>query len=116
MSAHNKIDYLEMPTTDMEATKAFFAEVFEWMFMDYGPEYSSFLGEGMNGGFYASDKVMSTANGSALVVLYSKSLEQTQGKVEAEGGKIIKPIFTFPGGRRFHFTDPTGNEYAVWSE
>ncbi|MDH5301029.1 MAG: VOC family protein [Gammaproteobacteria bacterium] len=116
MSAHNKIDYLEMPTTNMEATKAFFAEVFEWMFMDHGPEYASFLGEGINGGFYATDKSMSTRHGSALVVLYSKDLEASQRLIEQHCGKITKPTFSFPGGRRFHFEDPTGNEFAVWSE
>ena len=100
----------------MAATKAFFTTAFGWSFIDYGPEYASFADEGIDGGFYKSDLTASTQTGSALIVLYSSDLEQTQAKVERAGGSIIKPIFSFPGGRRFHFGDPNGNEYAVWSE
>ena len=84
--------------------------------MDYGPEYTSFSNAGIDGGFFKSDLTASTMNGSALVVFYSKSLEQTLAKIKAAGGHILKPIFSFPGGRRFHFGDPNGNEYAVWSD
>jgi len=69
-----------------------------------------------DGGFYKSDLNGSTENGCALIVFYSKELEQTQFKITKAGGLIIKPIFSFPGGRRFHFNDPNGNEYAVWSD
>ncbi len=79
-------------------------------------EYTAFSNAGIRGGFYQSDLMVSTGNGSALIVLYSKNLEQTTAKIEAAGGSIVKPIFDFPGGRRFHFSDPNGNEYAVWSD
>lgn len=116
MNNHNKINYIEIPSKNIEVSKNFFSEVFGWNFVDYGPDYISFGNEGIDGGFYKSDLTVSTATGSALIVLYSNELETTQSKIEASGGKINKPIFTFPGGRRFHFIDPNGNEYAVWSE
>jgi len=116
MNEHEKINYVEFPAKDIEATKAFFTEVFGWSFVDYGPEYTGFSNEGIDGGFFKSDLSASTENGSALIVFYSKDLEQTQAKIEGAGGSIIKPIFPFPGGRRFHFVDPSGNEYAVWSD
>jgi predicted enzyme related to lactoylglutathione lyase len=116
MSNHEKIDYVEFPSRNIEKTKAFFSTVFNWQFTDYGPDYISFSNEGINGGFYQSDNTASTTTGSVLVVLYSNNLLETQGKIIAADGKIIKPIFPFPGGSRFHFSDPNGNEYAVWSD
>jgi predicted enzyme related to lactoylglutathione lyase len=116
MNEHEKINYVELPAKDMEATKTFFTTAFGWSFTDYGPEYTSFSNEGINGGFYKSDLVASMGNGSVLIVFYSKELEQTQAKIESAGGVVIKPTFSFPGGRRFHFADPNGNEYAVWSD
>ena len=116
MHQHEKINYIELPSKDIEATKAFFTSAFGWSFTDYGPEYTAFSDEGLDGGFYKTDLNASTVNGSALVVFYSKSLEQTQAKIEKAGGTIIKAVFSFPGGRRFHFGDPNGNEYAVWSD
>ncbi|WP_019506055.1 VOC family protein [Pleurocapsa sp. PCC 7319] len=116
MNKHEKINYVEFPAKDIEATKAFFTQVFGWTFEDYGTEYTAFSNAGIDGGFFQSDLTASTENGSALVVFYSQELEQTQSKIENAGGLIVKPIFSFPGGRRFHFSDPSGNEYAVWSE
>ena len=116
MNQHEKINYVEFPSTDLHATKAFFGAAFGWSFVDYGPDYTAFSDQGLDGGFFASDQVMSTDNGSALVVFYSEALEATQARIEQAGGTIIKPIFAFPGGRRFHFGDPNGNEYAVWSD
>lgn len=116
MTETGKIDYLEIPTRNLEVTKKFFSEVFGWAFVDYGPEYSCFKEAGMNGGFYKAESNATVATGSVLIVLYSSELETTQAQVEQAGGSIVKPIFTFPGGRRFHFADPNGNEYAVWSE
>ncbi|MFM2199435.1 MAG: hypothetical protein RLZZ505_2867 [Verrucomicrobiota bacterium] len=116
MNRHEKINYVEFPASDMEKTKRFFGEVFGWDFQDYGPEYIAFSDEGLDGGFYLSEKFSSTANGAALVVFYSERLEETLGKVETAGGKIVLPVFSFPGGRRFHFSDPSGNEFAVWSD
>ncbi|NOX91386.1 MAG: VOC family protein [Gammaproteobacteria bacterium] len=115
MNKHEKINYLEFPARDIEATKAFFSSVFGWRFEDYGPEYVAFLDAGMDGGFFKSELTVSTSNGSALMVFYSDNLEQTLSKITAAGGTVIKPVFTFPGGRRFHFGDPNGNEFAVWS-
>jgi len=116
MNEHEKINYVEFPAKDMEATKAFFSTVFDWSFVDYGSEYTAFSNAGLDGGFYQSDLTVSADKGSALIVFYSTELEQTQAKIEAAGGSIIKPIFSFPGGRRFHFSDPNGNEYVVWSD
>ncbi len=116
MNQHEKINYVEFPSKDMEATKAFFTAAFGWSFVDYGPEYTAFTDQGINGGFFKSALTSSTATGSALVVFFSNELEATQSKIERAGGSIIKPIFSFPGGRRFHFCDPNGNEYAVWSD
>ena len=116
MNEHEKINYVEFPAKDLAATKTFFTTVFGWSFVDYGPDYTAFSNEGLDGGFFKSDQTVSTDKGSALIVFYSKDLEQTQKKIEAAGGSIIKPIFPFPGGRRFHFGDPNGNEYAVWSD
>ena len=116
MHQHEKINYIEFPAKDINAAKAFFSTVFGWTFVDYGPDYSAFANAGIDGGFYLSDLSTSAETGSALIVFYSNNLEQTQTKIEAAGGSIIKPIFAFPGGRRFHFNDPNGNEYAVWSD
>ncbi len=116
MTDQDKINYVEFPTKSIKVVKSFFSTVFGWTFVDYGPEYSAFFDAGLNGGFYLSDLNCSKENGSALIVLYSQNLEATQLKIENAGGRIKKPIFTFPGGRRFHFLDPTGNEYAVWTD
>lgn len=116
MPDHEKINYVEFPARDIDATKAFFTSAFGWNFVDYGPDYTAFSNEGLDGGFYKSDLCVTTDSGSALVVFYSKALEQTQDKIERAGGSVVKPIFSFPGGRRFHFCDPNGNEYAVWSD
>ncbi len=116
VTTHHQINYLEIPSKDIEATKRFFSQVFGWSFVDYGPDYCSFGQGGIDGGFFKSGLCMSTAAGGALIVLYSDDLAATQAKIEGTGGKVVKPVFTFPGGRRFHFTDPAGNEFAVWSK
>lgn len=116
MSEHEKIDYIEFQAADLERAKAFYTQVFDWEFTDYGPEYCSFSNAGVYGGIRKSEKAASASEGSVLVVLYSQKLEETQAKIELAGGRIIQPVFDFPGGRRFHFTDPHGNEFAVWSD
>ena len=116
MNIHEKINYIEFPSKDLELTKTFFTSTFGWSFIDYGPKYIAFSNEGIDGGFYKSDLTVSTENGGPLIVLYSEELEGTQEKIKENGGTINKEIFAFPGGRRFHFRDPNGNEYAVWSE
>ncbi len=116
MNIHEKINYVEFPAKDINSVKEFFTAAFDWTFTDYGPDYTAFENQGLDGGFFTSDLTTSTKDGSALIVFYSNTLEKTQAKIDKAGGTIIQEIFTFPGGRRFHFTDPNGNEYAVWSD
>ena len=116
MNNHEKINYIEFPAKDFDATKDFYSSVFGWSFVDYGPEYMSFDESGFAGGFYLSELKSSKEQGAALIVFYSKNLPNTQSKIESAGGSIIIPTFSFPGGERFHFSDPNGNEFAVWSD
>lgn len=116
MNQHGKLNYVEFPARDLLATKSFFSEAFGWTFTDYGPDYTAFSDQGLDGGFFRADMCSETSSGGALLVFYSESLEQTEINVKQTGGKIVKPIFDFPGGRRFHFTEPSGNEFAVWSD
>lgn len=116
MSNNEVINYIEFPSADLAASKTFFTKAFGWIFEDYGPDYTSFSNAGIAGGFFKSDQYAAVTHGSALIVLYSEKLEATQKNIEQAGGTITKPIFSFPGGRRFHFTEPGGNELAVWSE
>ncbi|BBB29674.1 VOC family protein [Neptunomonas japonica] len=115
MSEHEKINYVEFPAKNLEEVKRFYSQAFEWVFTDYGSEYVAFSNAGLEGGFFKSELCSSSDQGAALIVLYSDHLDITLEKIESSGGQIIKPIFEFPGGRRFHFTDPNGNELAVWS-
>jgi predicted enzyme related to lactoylglutathione lyase len=108
-----RIDYIEFPTTDVQSTKRFYNQVFGWEFQDYGPDYTSFHDGRLAGGFTTDAPVQKRG---VLVVLYAANLEAIEAKVKEAGGKITKPTFSFPGGRRFHFADPSGNELAVWSE
>jgi hypothetical protein len=107
-----QIDYIEVPASDIEKTKTFYHSVFGWEFTDYGPDYTSFHDGRMAGGF---SKDLPAGKG-VLLVLYSSDLDAIQQKILAAGGRIVKDTFSFPGGRRFHFSDPNGNELAVWSE
>jgi len=116
MSDHEKVNYIEIPAKNISLAKKFFAEVFAWEFEDFGPDYTAFSNAGIDGGFYTSDQSVDTQQGSALVVFFSEQLEETQSKIERAGGSIVQEIFSFPGGRRFHFTDLNGNEFAVWSD
>ncbi len=116
MNVHEKMNYVEFPAKNLAATKAFFEAAFGWSFTDYGPEYTAFENQGLDGGFFQADLASSTEKGAALIVFYSDQLESTLAKVERAGGSILKPIYSFPGGRRFHFTEPSGNEFAVWGE
>ena len=110
-----RIDYIEFRAKDLERTKAFYGAVFRWKFTDFGPEYTSFEDGRLAGGFHQGD-VTPAAGGGTLAVIYAVDLEAMQTKTEEAGGTIVKPIFSFPGGRRFHFHDPSGNELAVWSD
>lgn len=116
MNRHEIINYIEFPLKNIEKPKAFFTTVFNWALTDYGPDYTAFSNDVISGGFFKSDLSCSTTNGSALIVFYSNGLKQTQVKIEQASGSIVKSIFSFPDGRRFHFADPNGNEYAVLSD
>ncbi len=105
-----KIDYLELGTGALDASRKFFADAFGWTFTAYGPTYLAIDNAGMDGGL---DGTRPVANG-VLVVIKADNLEAAQARVEKAGGKIVRPIFSFPGGRRFHFEEPGGNEMAVW--
>lgn len=114
MRKTGKLDYLELPALGgtLDSVKSFYSAAFSWSFTDYGPTYSAFE-EGLDGGFH-SDAVEGLKQ--PLPVLYSENLEATLAAVENAGGQIVKDIFSFPGGRRFHFRDPADNELAVWGE
>lgn len=116
MTHANAIDYIEIPARHLEASKRFFIDLFGWTFTDYGDAYTSFDDGRLTGGFYAAEGAAAVANGSVLVVFYVGDLEACEARVRELGGAITRDVFSFPGGRRFHFTDPSGNEFAVWSE
>jgi len=116
MHQHERLDYVEFQTKDIQASKTFFTEVFDWSFEDFGTDYTAFSNQGLDGGFFLSQFSSSQKNGGALLVFYSQNLEITQEKIIAAKGVILKPIFAFPGGQRFHFLEPGGNEFAVWSD
>lgn len=108
-SNDRRIDYLELPVSEIARSRDFYGKAFGWSFKDYGPEYCEFNDGRLTGGFARG------VPGGPLVILYADDLDETQRRVERAGGRIVKPIFAFPGGRRFHFADPDGHELAVWS-
>ncbi len=112
MPKDGHVNYVELPGGDLAAVKGFYGQAFGWTFTDYGPSYAGF-NEGLDGGFHTGD---ADAISKPLVILYATDLGAMEAKVKAAGGVITRAIFEFPGGRRFHFTDPAGNELAVWSE
>ncbi|WP_369061497.1 VOC family protein [Caulobacter sp. 73W] len=111
MREDGKIDYVELPGGALPATKDFYGKAFGWTFTDYGPEYAAF-DQGVDGGFDAQKEAVT----QPLVILFAHDLEAMADKVTAAGGTIVQPIFSFPGGRRFHFRDPAGNALGVWSD
>ncbi|WKK67100.1 VOC family protein [Lutimonas zeaxanthinifaciens] len=114
MGEHNNHkNYLEFKAGNLEEVKSFYQECFQWRFKDYGPDYTSFSNSGIAGGFERSED---PAVNGALVVLYHSDLESIKETILRNGGIISNEIFSFPGGRRFHFMDPSGNELAVWSD
>ncbi len=114
MKQDGQLDYLEMPASPgtLDRVKAFYSEAFAWSFTDYGPTYCAF-DQGLEGGFQAD---ANEAPAKPLPVIFSVDLERSMAVVRSAGGTVTRPIFPFPGGRRFHFTDPAGNELAVWSD
>ncbi|UKM65380.1 VOC family protein [Flavobacteriaceae bacterium GSB9] len=113
MRENSHINYVELKANDLEKTKQFYSEAFGWTFTDYGPTYIAFSDSGLEGGFEKTDSPV--VNG-ALIVLYHEDLNTIKDKIIKAKGTITKDVFSFPGGRRFHFTDPSGNELAVWSD
>lgn len=113
--AENAINYIELPMTDADAIIMFYETVFGWQFQRWGESYISFSGAGVDGGFNGDDDAFVQAPG-ALVILYSGDLEKKREQIKVAGGTIKRDIYPFPGGRRFHFTDPSGNELAIWSD
>lgn len=109
---HEQIQYIEFLTKDIVKAKNFYTQCFNWKFTDYGTEYSAFSGDFVDGGFTIGEPV----KGTILVILYSDDIESTKNKVIKAGGIIVKDIFSFPGGRRFQFTDLDGYELAVWTK
>ncbi|NIX93577.1 VOC family protein [Pseudomonas fulva] len=107
-----QIDNIEFNVSDIARSKAFYAAVFGWTFTDYGPAYTEFSDGRLTGGFTTGEPVRP---GGPLVILYADDLQATQRRVEAAGGTVSRAVFAFPGGRRFHFTDPDGFELAVWT-
>lgn len=109
----NQIDYVELPMTDLAATRRFYETVFGWGFEDYGPGYTSFFDGRVSGGF--TTEAQAPCRG-LLLVIYARDLSAMQDRIRTAGGSIVKDTFSFPGGQRFHFADPNGNELAVWSD
>jgi len=117
MLEDRRINYIELPAEDFEKTKIFYEKVFGWTFQDFGDNYCAFNDGQLDGGFYRSSlESNSTVQGAALVVIYANDLEATMERIISADGEISTPVFAFPGGRRFHFLDPNGNELAVWSD
>jgi uncharacterized protein len=113
---NHAINYVELPAADaaqLVQARGFYSTVFGWQYQEWGPQYadtqSSGVASGINGDADHKPK-------HPLVILYADDLKATREAVVAAGGKITKDIFSFPGGQRFHFTDPAGNELAVWAE
>ncbi len=113
MSNHQKIDYVELPSTDFDAMKAFYGTVFGWTFEDYGGHYVSFIGAGLEGGFSPVENT--PPRGGAMVILHSNDLAASELAVKAAGAEILER-HEFPGGSRFQFLDPSGNELAIWTK
>ncbi|VVD74847.1 VOC family protein [Pandoraea anhela] len=107
-----QIDNIEFNVSDIARSKAFYGSVFGWTFTDYGPAYTEFTDGRLTGGFTTGEAVRP---GGPLVILYADDLADTRRRVESAGAKISREVFSFPGGRRFHFVDPDGYELAVWS-
>lgn len=114
MRAENRIDYVEIPVTDMKKARAFFETMFGWTFQEWGDEYSSFSDGQLNGGLRLATEAAPSPG--VLLVFYSSDLERDVERVQELGATISQEIFSFPGGRRFHFIDPVGTEYAIWSD
>jgi predicted enzyme related to lactoylglutathione lyase len=118
-SDNHRIDYVEFSVSDIARSRDFYDKAFAWSFKDYGSSYCEFSDGRLTGGFALDGKARSDGSDKAsgpLVILYASDLAETQRRIENAGGRIVKPAYSFPGGRRFHFADPDGYELAVWSD
>lgn len=113
MNEEGRIDYIEIPVTDLEKTRKFFSKLFGWSFQEWGPDYFSFNDGRLECGLRRAEQA-APATG-VLLIFFSKNLERDLGRVKELGATISQEIFEFPGGRRFHFVDPAGTEFAIWS-
>lgn len=112
----NQVDFIEFPAKSVAGVakaKTFYAETFGWSFQDWGDDYADTSSSGVSSGFNADPEHRPA---KPLVVIYAPDLDEARAKVVSAGGKITKDIFAFPGGKRFHFVDPCGNELAAWSD
>jgi len=114
MRPENRIDYVEVPVNDLKKTRAFFEDLFGWTFQAWGDEYMSFSDGRLDGGFRLAAEALPP--GGVLIVFFSEDLERDVERVQELGATISQEIFSFPGGRRFHFIDPGGTEFAIWGE
>lgn len=114
IGGNGQVDYVEFNVSDIQRAKQFYGQVFGWVFTDYGPTYTEFSDGRITGGFTTTEKI-NTAGGP-LIIFYAKDLAGTLAKMQAAGAEIVKPIFAFPGGQRFHFKDPEGYTLGVWTE
>ena len=114
MSDHHKIHYIELPALDLLAMKHFYGAAFGWTFTDYGPKYAAFHGAGIEGGMDENQDLIEPRPAGVFVILYSEDLTASQDAIRAAGGRISRETYAFPGGERFHFHDPSGNELGVW--
>lgn len=106
-----RITYVELPAAALAASKAFYSAAFDMALTDFGPSYSCTMTAVTDLGLQGD---LSCASSAPLPVILVEDLEGTFASVTAAGGQITAPIFVFPGGRRFHFRDPSGNELAAW--
>jgi predicted enzyme related to lactoylglutathione lyase len=114
---HHRIDYIELPASHLARTKQFYTDAFGWAFNDYGPDYAGIQGASPDDAEVGGLNLQATpSRGGTLVLLFSKDLDATAEAVRSAGGEIVEGPYEFPGGRRFHFLDPSGNELGVWSE
>ena len=113
---HHRIDYVEIATTDIARSKKFYADAFGWAFNDYGPDYAGIQGatpdDAEVGGL--NPEAAPSPEG-VFVQLFSDDLDASVEAVKAAGGEVVNGPYGFPGGRRFHFTDPSGNQLGVWT-
>lgn len=112
---HHQVDFFEIPSRDLAASKRFYAAAFGWTFQDWGDAYADIQGAGLSGGLRAEPADAVVPRGGPLVILFSDDLAASERAV-TEAGATITERHEFPGGRRFHFREPGGAELAIWTK